>query len=172
MNQKTNIKKLELEYDEFYTQINKLNRISDLPEQISFKVSPIFKFVLPAMILGVGVTGAVYSISEGKNMTGLLILLGSITFYLLLYYTSHRPREKKYIVSKSGITVNNNLFSWSNIDDLHLTSEALQRGKYYCLCFEYQGVKKEFPLDSMTKSIGEIRQILYMYQQWWKKEYH
>jgi hypothetical protein len=169
LNQKSNIDRIELEYDEFYTQINELNRISELPDQIDFKVSPVAKWALLVMIIGAGLTRGIFSISAGRSSLGVSIIIGSIAFYLLLYFFSHKPRDKKYIVSKKGLKVNDSFFSWNEIDDLHLSGEHHNRGQLIRICFLYHGVKKEFSLDSMTKSTSEIGQILYMYQRWWIK---
>jgi hypothetical protein len=163
------MERIELEYDEFYTQIGKLNRISDLPEQIEFKVSPFAKIALLVLLVGAGSIGGVYTISHGRVLEGIAIILGSIAFYLFLYFSDHKARDKKYIVGKKGITVNDKLFSWTEIDDLHLIAQQMKRGQLISICFLYDGIKKEFQLDTMTKPTGEIKQILYMYQRWWIK---
>ena len=163
------MRRIELEYDDFYTQIGNLNRISDLPDQVGFKISPFSKIALLVLIIGTGIIGGVYAISCGRKIEGVLIILCSIVFYLFLYFFDHKARDNKYVVGKKGITVNDTLFHWKKIDDLHLIANQLRRGHLISICFLYEGIKKEFQLDTMTLPEVEIRQLLYMYQRWWIK---
>ncbi len=169
MKQKSITERIELGNKEYFIQINEINNNSELPEHIDFKVSPIAKYALMGIILGVGFIAGVASIYRGNNLSGIIVLVATITFYLLLYFFSHKPREKKYLITKEGIEIDKVKYEWDKIIDLHLTAQKLNRGFLYSICFEYEMKKKEFQLDTMTRSIDEIKQILYLYKNWWIK---
>ena len=170
MKKKFTEKRIELNYNEHFTQINELNHISVLPNEITFTVSPFAKILLPAIIIGVGFIGAIYSFLNSEIIASVLIIPGSILFYFILYFFDHNKRDKKYLVNENGLSVDGELYKWKEISDIHIKHRDYSpRGRASFICFEINGYIKELQLDSMTKSEIEIIQILYMFRQKWLK---
>jgi hypothetical protein len=163
-------KRIELEHNEYFTQINELNSISELPNEMTFTVNPLAKILLPFVIIGSGLIGAIYSFLNGEILASVLIVTGSILFYFILFFFDHKKRDKKYFVNDSGLKVDDELYEWKKITDIHVKHRDYSpKGRASFICFEINGYIKEFQLDSMTKSESEIIQIIYMYRQKWLK---
>lgn len=108
-----------------------------------------------------------YTVVIGFISAITVVFLLPISISAVVYYFDHKKRDKKYVVSKKGIDVDHESFQWKLIKDLHIKEERFDRSIKYRICFHYNNLEKEFPVDTMTKSIEEIKQILYMYQKWW-----
>lgn len=155
--------RIELGYSQFYSMINKVNHISGDPKPITFGINRIVKTLLIAMVLILGISMSTLTILNNHLVGGVIVGVGTLVLIVFLLYDH---KNTNYIVDISGIKIDDSFFPWESIDDLHLIRRR-PSGKLHFIVFNHQNETHQFKLDTMTRSIDEINNILYTYQKYW-----
>lgn len=160
----TEIRKDEIQYNEFFTQLIYLNRVSDLPKYLIFKVSLFEKYSMSILLFAT----SVFLIYLNQNMTNFIFATILVGLALFRFFQLDKI---ELIIDKNEISFNKEIFRWKDVDSIKKLSKYYARFPDYYIELELNnGQKIEHRIDLYGKNkIDEIYQAVYMYRQLWKK---
>ena len=153
---------MDLESDAFYSMINRGSYLPDELKTVHFGLSVKVKYFVIAFI--VLVNGILAMVAIGK---ALYFFFGTILFIslILIYIVFYHLESTNYKATKEGLYLNKKFYKWNEINEPKIVSGQNTHNKTRkYLVFHHRGDLKEYRLDTLTRSLKEIGNVLHTFR--------